>query len=484
MQSPRRTISRFRPHLLAPFCGAGRISLPLLGLFLSINGLVLINALRHDPAVGYDANYHLAYIETLAQGRLPAPEESKEYFSPPLPYVFPALLMAWGRVGVWGAAKGAQLLNVGLSIGLTYGVLRTCDLIRPGNIGFKAIALVFLGIVPTYYKAFAFVRGEPFVALWTVLAVYQVIRIYVQGARALWRVLILGVWMGLLILSRQWGILVLPALGLFVGLLVLRQRVQARWYLASLVASLVVALIVGGWFFLGLRARYGTMTAFNRTPMDHFSFRNQPASFYFGLGDGKLFTAPVRSSFPNQLLPILYADLWGDYWGYFTIYARDLNTGLYMAVAALGGIHTAAEVPVWVDTNRFTFQGYLGRVNLVSLFPSLWIAAGLVGGAVNLWRLIRRPGVRPQGAALALFVLMVATTMAGYFWFLIMYPSLDKGNTIKAVFLLHLFPYTGLMAADLLQDVQRRSAAAYRVVLIALALVWAHNLPAMISRYP
>ena len=46
---------------------------------------------------------------------------------------------------------------------------------------------------------------------------------------------------------------------------------------------------------------------------------NPAPSFYLGSGNGNLFSDPIRGAFPNQLLPILYSETWGDYWGYFVV---------------------------------------------------------------------------------------------------------------------------------------------------------------------
>ena len=95
---------------------------------------------------------------------------------------------------------------------------------------------------------------------------------------------------------------------------------------------------------------YGSITAFNRDPSS-FSFRNQPLSFYFGLGLNDIFSKPIRGfSMTNMVLPVLYADTWGDYWGYFNV------------TMGKGGLDTNYEI-----------VPYLGRVNLISLFPICFI---------------------------------------------------------------------------------------------------------------
>ena len=89
----------------------GRLNKPLVFLFFVIAALLLANALLHDPTSGYDANDHQNYVESLASHwRLPTKAESGQYYSPPLPYILPALLTAL-HTGLWKALKLAQFFN-------------------------------------------------------------------------------------------------------------------------------------------------------------------------------------------------------------------------------------------------------------------------------------------------------------------------------------------------------------------------------------
>src|SRR5512140_120797 len=97
-------------EVIEPFRHEGRIHKPLLIVFLLINALVLVNAVRHDPRRGYDAKDHLDYIQALAeQHRIPTCADSAQCYIPPLPYMLPALLLATGHVTLLQAAKLAQL---------------------------------------------------------------------------------------------------------------------------------------------------------------------------------------------------------------------------------------------------------------------------------------------------------------------------------------------------------------------------------------
>jgi hypothetical protein len=94
---------------------------------------------------------------------------------------------ATGCCSLAAAAKAAQLWNVLYSVLLTFFLLRTCDLLRPGDGRFQRAAPLLLGLLPVYYKSFAFVRGEPLLCLLAVLAVYQALPVFAHNAPGLGR---------------------------------------------------------------------------------------------------------------------------------------------------------------------------------------------------------------------------------------------------------------------------------------------------------
>jgi hypothetical protein len=187
---------------MAPLSHAGRLAWPLIALFLGINALVAVNAYLHPPSVGYDAADHLAYVSALSELRLPTPEDTTEFFNPPLSYVVPALVMRVAGMDVIAAGDVAQALNVLISLALTWMLLQTCLLLSPA-VRLRMGVLLCLGMVPVYYKTMAFVRPEPYVALFAVATLYLALRVFVLRSDQLWHRLLLGLVLGLAVLSRQ-----------------------------------------------------------------------------------------------------------------------------------------------------------------------------------------------------------------------------------------------------------------------------------------
>jgi len=469
------------PALKAPFHHDGRLDRLTVALFLAINGLVLANSILHDPAIGYDTVDHLRYIRTLPW-RMPSEADTREFFSPPLPYLLPSLVdevclarsgespMAVAEDGCLRlAGKAAQLLNFLLSLGVTFLFLMIGEVVRPGNRFWSASALLLLGVMTVYYKTFAQVRGEPYVVLFTVWGLYVLARIVMRPDQVGARTAVgLGVILGLLGLSRQWGFMLFPAV---LALMILEwalDRVYRVRIVKALAASLAMALAICGWFYVGLFARYGTFTPFNRAARP-FAFSNQPIAFYrdTGLKDLWLFRSPTRGTFDNRFLPTFYSEVWGDYWGYFVLIPEraSLSDDRY-------------------QRNADWMTPYLGRANAAALLPSLVLAAGVVTGLFSLPRRRRAEGEESRRALFtALLLLFGAGAFLLYLYFLIRFTSVAPDTTIKATFVLHALLVLPLLGAEFLERVRTRLPLAYVASLILLVLVWMLNLPTMITQY-
>ena len=106
-----------------------------------------------------------------------------------------------------------------------------------------------------------------------------------------------------------------------------------------------------------------------------------------------LFSDPLRSTFGLKILPILYTETWGDYWGYFVFYAREKQNGRYIEGLYADSNRISPEKVVSgelrFETNRYNINSYLGRVNAVSIVPSCLFLAGFLIGLTTLWQSVR-----------------------------------------------------------------------------------------------
>jgi hypothetical protein len=389
----------------------------------------------------------------------------------------PALLHATGLVPLGWAGKAGQLLNLGFSLGLCLCILKICDLVRPGCASLPFWSLALLAIVPAYYRSFSMVRGEPLLSFLVAAAAYRILRAYRTEPRRAGDFVSIGVLLGLAVLARQWALFVLPAFACFALLLPAASWKVRLLNLRPLFLSFAMAAVVGGWFYLSLLVRYGRMTAFNRPPAVRWSLSNQPRDFYFGLGLNELFSDPIRPAFANQLTPIFYSEFWGDYECYFVVYGKNRRTGRFYAGADLEQALGEKGSARWLVTNRFRIAPYLGLAQAGALFPSALFAVGLALGAASL---LRKGCGEP---AAGLFALLTLASLLGYFLFLILYPNLGKGDTIKATYMLQVIPFLAMLGAQVLVFVRARSGGFYKVLAALLTLSAALNAPLLFTRY-
>lgn len=451
----------------------------LLLAFVLVNGAVLLNALTHDPRIAYDAGQHLTYVDILATGRLPLRAETAAYYSPPLPYVVPALVRRLTGASLLAAARAGLVFQFLLSTVLISALLVTCERLRPGDGGVKLVALGLCGMPAVYYRTFAMIRGEPYLATLATLLVAGTLGTVERRRLTMRDVLLTALLCGGIALARQLGALLLLGWGVF-ALSRVVCRVP-RWAM-TLATSILVVALASGWFYSGLRDREGTVIAWN-VPRAGFAFANQPREFYLGTGSGALFSAPGRPRFQKQLLPVLHADWWGDYWHYFLFRGRRSN-GMCVSWPAPSRPNAMPVGDEDFTGNYGRMLRYLGVLNAFALLPAGVILAGLASGLLASVALFRTRGELPmhtQGAALAF--LMAAATMLGFFWFVISYPRQGDGDTVKATYVFQLVPLCALLGAEAMARLRTRSRSTFRVVAALLVVCAVLASPTWVSRW-
>lgn len=452
----------------------------LVTLFVVINLIVSINAVIHNPEMGYDAEGHLNYI-TMLPGKLPNYAESTEFFSPPLPYILPALVYQPCHA-LYGDAKltsdgsydcrklaGKFLQGVGIfvSLGCTLLFLLILEEIKPGNLRLKQFGLGLFALLPVYYKSMAQVRGEPYVLLFGLLLILYVLRLLqTRKPWALKNGLWMGVILGLLLLSRQWGFFFYPPLAALAVLLFIADKKRGLAFGKLLALAVAVSLIVGGWFYWHLYKNFGSITAFNQVRAG-FSFANKPLSFYrsTGLGDFLLFKNPIRPVFDNQFLPSFYSDMWGDYWG-FWVYIRDNS---YLGLIGLG--------------NSTEIAPYLGSANIAGVIPTLILLGGLGLASANLWQFLFSRKHSKENIISGFLLAALVSSLAGFLYFVITVPNAVQGDTVKASYLLSALMLLPILGAQFLSRLQQKWPLTAKVAGALFVVLFVWLLPAMISRY-
>ena len=144
-------------------------------------------------------------------------------------------------------------------------------------------------------------------------------------------------------------------------------------------------------------------------------WRRRPVGFYTGLGLPQVIRNPTRPNFTNKLIPTLYSEIWGDYFGYFA-----------WTTTASGA------TPVPLDSAG---QKELEAQNVLGFVPTLLA----IGGVIGLLGAALRKSRRFADPGLLVVALLPLVGLIGFLVFTVAYPSGD-GDVIKAGYLLTTVP--------------------------------------------
>ena len=443
----------------------------LLLIVLTIYVLVF-NIIKYDPLNGYDAEAHHSYVDFISMYlpdklNLPSENDTREFFNPPLPYIFPSIIQIICRnvLNSNDIMRSCQPIY-GLYTQIFQGLLYLASIFFYSKI-FKEIRndkkyldfslLIFISLLTVNYKTFAMIRGEPYIVFFNSIILYRFYKLCSDSFKYSKKdILIFGLMIGFLALSRQWAFLLFPAY--FLLTFFIENREEKLNYFKFLIYSFFIGFCISSWFYFGLFIEYGSFTAFNKEPFT-FDFKNQPLSFYIPFGNEILyvFSKPIRPYFSNQFLPILYSDLWGDYWGYFKFTSKNLSLG----------------------KNQLLVGDYLARVNIVSIIPSIIMLLGISFG----FKTIKKINKNKNDLFFTYIFLAIVTTFIGYLWFLIKYPELPTGDTNKATYMIQLFHMVSLLSIALLIKIKNQKSKIYLFISFSLIAVYLHNFSASLTNF-
>ena len=439
---------------------------------ISILYVLIYNLLHYDPIQGYDGDAHHAYVQNFLNlytpGRLNQPSSNLtyEFFSPPFPYLFPAFVNEicksyFSFENIYETCQKIYgFLNIifqsFMYLALLYMYMKIVKLFKGTDKKIYLSVLLVLGLFTANYRTIAMIRAETYILLLNSFLLYRFLLLLKKSfVYNKLDIFYFGFIIGLLALSRQWAFLLFPAYFLLYFFIKKEHRLK---YFKFLTYTFLIGFLISSWFYINLFVEYGSFTKFNQEPIP-FRFNNQPLSFYLPIGNevSMVFTKPIRPYFKNQFLPILYSDLWGDYWGYFTFTSRNLEIG----------------------RNQMIIGDYLARVNVLSIFPTIMLIIGFKNSFIS-----RKVKEKIFTDYFDLYLVMATlVTIFGYLWFLISFPQAE-GDTNKATYIIHLFHLLGLMTVLKLEDIKNKNYRYYSATIMVLLIIFLHNLSAMMSHFP
>jgi Tfp pilus assembly protein PilF len=346
-------------------------------------------------AEGFDATAHLDYIQYIQEHKaLPLANEGWEMYQPPLFYLVGAALL--GICGLGAGDPGALLVLrlLGLAIGLGQLVLvAAClRLLFPEQPRRQLIGLALAAFLPVHLYLCHYITNESLLMLLGTAAVFLCLRLLRRPLASWTPYAGLGLCLGAALLTKITAVVVVGVvLVVLAGKLIVAGERRPGVWLRTVVLTALVTVMVGGWHYARVWARFGTPLLANFDRSSGYQFWQDPGygTFTYLGRFGRGLTDPFFSAL-DGLPDALYSTLWGD--------------GL------CAGRSTWAHRPPW--NYEFMAAGYG-----LALIPSLAIALGLV---LALLQLLRQPRAE---------------------WFLVL--GLGGGLAVALLYLFLRLPYYG-----------------------------------------
>ena len=291
----------------------------LLALVLIARAALFINNIPQLPrSMGFDAAEHEKYIAFIQQKHaLPSANEGLEMHQPPLYYLASALLLdICGRsVGDGDAVYFLRAVNGVVGLLHCWLVFLCLRLLFRGNLPAQAAGLLVAAFLPPHLYLSQYVTNEPLAGFLVTVAIYLCLRLLRAEKEGLWMPLGIGAVLGAAMLTKFSVLLALPFFPAALSLrLAARKEHAGRDWLRSVGAIVVVCLIVCGWHYGRVWARFGKPIVMNQgdsglgqTWWQDPGFRT--SAFYSSFG--RALSTPSFSAF-HSFADGMYSTLWGD----------------------------------------------------------------------------------------------------------------------------------------------------------------------------
>jgi len=277
-----------------------------------------VNNLPKLPLVnGFDSSGHQKYIQFLIEHEeLPYANDGWQMFQTPLYYIASTAMVAlllWQDIDIniiWQLLRVIPFACGALQVEWCYRALRHAF---PGRADLQSLGLLLGGLMPmNIYISFGY-TNEPMAGMFSALAVLWIVKAFRQPAlaRTLRLPIILGLLLGLAILSKFTAVLLIPPLTLSLIFLVK----PAGWgrVTSSLFSFALAACLACGWYFIRNSLKFGKPFVGGWDPVREIEWWQDPG--YRSLDQvfsfGRSLVQPIYAA-THSFLDGLYATMWLD----------------------------------------------------------------------------------------------------------------------------------------------------------------------------
>jgi 4-amino-4-deoxy-L-arabinose transferase-like glycosyltransferase len=379
-------------------------------------GILLWNAAQYPWLKGPDAYASWQYTRVVTDGhRLPTTADTDVWHNPPLFFAVAGQIERAARhVGFTTPEHAVQLLSAFCVFGIVLFSGLIARALFPSRPWLWVAALVIAALTPVLIRAGSLYHPEPLATFLATAALFVIVRALAHGGPSWKTGLVAGLLLALANLTRTWALATAAAvvLGLLLAELARRDR-QALLAAGTVVA--VMAVLAGPWFAYKA-IEHGSPLAYSQPNPEQWRKHGRPLAFWADPALHDLFTRPYFSAFRNHLVPVTYADWWGDYWRSY-------------------------RVPPELHDDQGQLPGEYAGPLVRQVWLGLWISIATLAGVVAL----TIGSIRRRDAALGTMLLSLGFLAVSYAGFLWRYPKQD-GDNIKALYVLNAVPVVALAA--------------------------------------
>jgi 4-amino-4-deoxy-L-arabinose transferase-like glycosyltransferase len=201
-----------------------------------------------------DEAAHVQYVRSLTRGVMPTQATAAgdplgyEWHQPPLYYAIGTAFLPMGEKGLRGLSIVCGLLSLLV-------IYRTARLFVPNEPEFAVLATGIAAFIPTHIALTSAVNNDALLELLCCVVLLLLLTAFRSGLNV-WRATWIGVCIGLALLTKVTGLLLLPTALFAFGLMRMHgETPKTLW--RGVAAMLAGFVVVGGWWFVRNRSLYG-----------------------------------------------------------------------------------------------------------------------------------------------------------------------------------------------------------------------------------
>ncbi len=391
---------------------------------------------------GFDEYGHKDYIAFIQERHiLPLASEGWQMYQPPLYYLICAILLSIFHhlISQHEGVVLVRFLGGAEAIALVILVAGCLRILFPRKIGTQVVGFLLAAALPSVLYLAHYVSNELMASLWISAAILCCLKILKQTFFSVGMHLLLGLVLGLALLSKSSAVVAIPV---FAGTLLLKlfqsSRSSPRDWLIVIALPLLGILLICGWHYWRVFSHFGSPFIGNWNPIsgNHWWQDEGYRTVAWYSGFSQVFRTPFLGSC-GSLYNGLYATLFGD--------------------SLAGGQTDLLHRPPW--NYELMGSGYF-----ISLFPLLIVSMGLI---LQSLRFIRLPSLE--------WFLMLG--LAGAYAFLLLYMTavVPTWSSAKSFYALQaLIPFCAFGAAGW-EWIKSHVGGLLAIVLVSLLGLWVLN---------